>query len=95
MLAAALVEAAAATAEEDPLAWELAAGGFRDTSRVAASDPTMMLDILATNRDEALRALRHAQGQLERLARLLEEGDLKALRRAIEAARNRRMEVLT
>jgi len=95
MLAAALVEAAAATAEEDPLAWELAAGGFRDTSRVAASDPTMMLDILATNRDEALRALRHAQGQLERLARLLEEGDLKALRRAIEAARNRRMEVLS
>ncbi len=94
MLASALVEAAAATAEGDPLAWELAAGGFRDTSRVAASDPTMMLDILATNRDEVLRALREARGQLDRLTRLLEEGDLEALHRAIEVARNRRMEIL-
>lgn len=94
MLASALVEAAAATTEGDPLAWELAAGGFRDTSRVAASDPTMMLDILATNRDEVLRALREARGQLDRLTRLLEEGDLEGLRAAIEAARNRRMEIL-
>ncbi len=94
MLASALVEAAAATSEGDPLAWELAAGGFRDTSRVAASDPTMMLDILATNRDEVLRALREARGQLDRLTRLLEEGDLEALHRAIEVARNRRMEIL-
>ena len=31
--------------------WRLAAGGFRDTSRVAASDVRMMLDILLTNRE--------------------------------------------
>jgi len=93
MLASALVEAAAAITEGDPLAWQLAAGGFRDTTRVAASDPTMMLDILATNRDEVLRALREARGQLDHLARLLEDGDLEALRAAIEAARIRRMEI--
>jgi prephenate dehydrogenase len=93
MLASALVEAAAAVAEGDPLAWQLAAGGFYDTSRLAASDPTMMLDILATNRDEVLRALREARGQLDYLARLLEDGDLETLRAAIEAARNRRMEI--
>ena len=93
MVASALVEAAAAVAEGDPVAWELAAGGFRDTSRVAASDPTMMLDILATNRDEVLRALHAVQGQLALLARLLEEGDLEALGAAITAARNRRREI--
>lgn len=94
LLASALVEAAVATCEGDALAWELAAGGFRDTSRVAASDPTMMLDILATNRDEVLRALREARGQLDRLTRLLEEGDLEALRTAMETTRNRRREIL-
>jgi len=93
MVAVALMEAAAAVAEEDPLTWQLAAGGFRDTTRLAASDPTMMLDILATNRDEVLRALGEARGQLDRLAHLLEEGDLEALRGAIEDARQRRMEV--
>ncbi|MGC8781115.1 MAG: prephenate dehydrogenase, partial [Anaerolineae bacterium] len=40
--AAALV--AAVDAAGDPLAWSLAASGFRDTTRVAASDVDMMLD---------------------------------------------------
>ena len=34
----------------DGLAWSLAASGFRDTSRLAAADVDMMLDILLTNR---------------------------------------------
>ena len=36
------------------LAWALAASGFRDTTRVAASDVDMMLDILLTNREAVL-----------------------------------------
>jgi prephenate dehydrogenase len=47
-VAVALVNAV--IAGNEPLAWALAASGFRDTSRVAASDVDMMLDILLTNR---------------------------------------------
>ncbi|RME42725.1 MAG: prephenate dehydrogenase, partial [Chloroflexi bacterium] len=50
LTAVTLVEAAAEVADEDALLWPLAASGFRDTSRLAASDVTMMYDILGTNR---------------------------------------------
>ena len=39
---------------DDAAVWDLAAGGFRDTSRVAASDTRMFLDILMTNRPAVL-----------------------------------------
>ena len=55
LAAAGLVNAVAAG--NDPLAWALAASGFRDTTRVAASDVQMMLDILMTNRDAVLEWL--------------------------------------
>lgn len=71
LLACALVGTADATTSADPAAWEIVAGGFRDTSRVAGSDVTMMLDILLTNREEVLRAVETYQAQLSGLARLL------------------------
>jgi prephenate dehydrogenase len=57
LLACALVGAAETTASTDPMVWDVAASGFRDTSRLAASDVTMMLDILLTNRGAVLEAL--------------------------------------
>ena len=93
MLATALVNAADALAGDDPLIWQLAASGFRDTTRVAAGSIPMMLDILATNRGPVLDALREAQAQLGFLGRCLEENDMSALRAALEAARDRRTEV--
>ena len=49
LLSATLVATIANQAGADSAYWELAAGGFRDTSRLAASDVTMMGDILSTN----------------------------------------------
>lgn len=46
LLAATLLE----TAGADPDAMELAAGSFRDLTRVASSDPAMWVDIIALNR---------------------------------------------
>ncbi len=46
--ASGLVQAAAQSASW-PVARELAAGGFRDTTRVASGDPAMMLDICGAN----------------------------------------------
>jgi prephenate dehydrogenase len=89
-LACALTAAVAASAEEDPTAWELAASGFRDTSRLAASDVTMMVDILLTNRDAVLDAVGDCRKELDDLARLLEDGDEEGLRGRLRALRESR-----
>lgn len=86
LVAAALVRAAADVATQDPLAWTLAASGFRDTSRLAASDVTMMLDILVTNRAPVLEMLRRYQEHLDSLTILLAEGDEEGLRATLEQA---------
>jgi len=91
MLAVTLLNAVEALAPDDPIVWRLAAGGFRDTSRVAGSDLTMMLDILVTNRGQVLEGLGQAQAQLSALARCLEKEDLAGLRAMLVAARDRRV----
>jgi prephenate dehydrogenase len=70
--------------------WQVMAGGFRDTSRVAASDVTMWLDILLTNADAVLNAVRDFQFQLDQFTAMLERKDeagLKAFMAQAAAAR--------
>lgn len=54
---------------------QLAAGSYRDTSRVSAHDPRMYGDILLTNRDNVLAAVRRAKAVLDELEIALETGD--------------------
>ena len=91
LLACALVATADATTSADPAAWEIVAGGFRDTSRVAGSDVTMMVDILLTNREEVLKAVEAYQAQLGGLARLVEAGDEEELRTVLSVIREERL----
>jgi prephenate dehydrogenase len=91
LLACGLVATADALTSPDPAAWEIVAGGFRDTSRVAGSDVTMMVDILMTNRDEVQKSVYAFQDQLASLACLVEAGDEGALRAALTAIRAERM----
>ena len=88
LLACALVGAAKTVASADPAVWEVAASGFRDTSRLAASDVTMMLDILLTNREAVVEALGTCDAQLQHLARLVASGDEESLRAALSAIRD-------
>jgi len=74
LLACALVQTADATTSDDPAAWEIVAGGFRDTSRVAGSDVHMMLDILTTNRTAVLRSAKAFRNGFDRLVELIETG---------------------
>jgi prephenate dehydrogenase len=90
MLAVALVLAAAEVGAKDPMVWELAASGFRDTSRLAASDVNMMLDILLTNRAAVGDALRQAAAHLGQLADLIAAGDEETLRARLGAAHDQR-----
>jgi prephenate dehydrogenase len=92
LLACALVGAAETTASTDPAMWDVVASGFRDTSRLAASDVTMMLDILLTNRGAVLEALGTCDAQLRHLARLVASGDEESLRAALSAIRDRKLQ---
>jgi prephenate dehydrogenase len=87
LVACALVDA---VSREMPDALPIAARGFKDTTRIAAGDPTMWQEIFLANRAplaEALGAFRRALADLERL---VERGDPDALEAAlarIKAAR--------
>lgn len=91
LAAVALVRAT--QARNDPMLWEVAASGFRDTTRVAAGDVTMFLDILLTNRTAILDTLATFQGELEHLYHLIETGDEDTLRAALEAPQRQRAQM--
>ena len=71
VLAYALVETVAKTQSVDQI-FEFAAGGFRDSSRVASSDPTMWRDICLDNKDAILDVLKSYREKLSQLERLIE-----------------------
>ncbi len=90
LIATALVHTVSDSGTEDPAVWNLAAGGFRDTSRVAASDTQMFLDILVTNRDAVLAQMDTLSGHLQELRTLLAENDEDSLRRKLSCSQSTR-----
>lgn len=71
IVAGALMHVAAATAAS----LDLAAGSFRDLTRVAASDPAMWEAILDANRDEVVSAIQSLRVSLEHVERLVGDRD--------------------
>jgi cyclohexadieny/prephenate dehydrogenase len=55
------------------------AGGFRDFTRIAASDPTMWRDVFLSNRDAVLEMLQRFTEDLTALQRAIRVGDGQAL----------------
>ncbi len=58
---------------------KFSAGGFRDFTRIAASDPTMWRDIFLSNKDAVLEMLGAFQEDLSKLTRAIRRGDGEAL----------------
>ena len=90
LIACALVATAEQAAKRDPVLWDVAASGFRDTSRLSASSVTMMLDILLTNKEAVLEMIAAYDMQMHTLARLLEAQAEEELRAGLMAVCNRR-----
>jgi 3-phosphoshikimate 1-carboxyvinyltransferase len=67
-------------------------GGFRDFSRIGASDPVMWSGIFAGNAPALLAALDEFEGHLSEFRQAIEAGDLDRCRRLIAEARARRTE---
>ncbi|HEX9713273.1 MAG TPA: prephenate dehydrogenase/arogenate dehydrogenase family protein [Actinomycetota bacterium] len=65
----------------------LAAGGFRDVTRIAASNPEIWVDICRENGPAIVEALERMASELLHLRDLVEQDDLEALRHALGAAR--------
>ncbi|MFP4181322.1 MAG: prephenate dehydrogenase [Thiohalospira sp.] len=91
LLAYALVDSLARRDDNDEV-FDFAAGGFRDFTRIASSDPVMWHDICRANREALLPALAGFRAELQRLETAVAEGDsdylLTVFRRA-KAARDR------
>ena len=93
LLACTLVKTADATTSADPAAWDIVAGGFRDTSRVAGSDVSMFTDILLTNKDHVLQALAAFGEQLEILTEMVASEDEEKMRAILTCVREKRIEM--
>ena len=65
----------------------LSAGGFRDTTRVAAGDPELWAAIFRANRDEVLAAVDRFVGRMGLFRTLLEAGDGAGLVRWLAEAK--------
>jgi prephenate dehydrogenase len=84
VVAAALAAAAVA---DDPGVLELAAGGFRDTTRVAGGSPGLWCEILMENRAAVLAALAGFEAAAAGFRAALAAGDAAALTTMLEAGR--------
>jgi prephenate dehydrogenase len=87
-LAAVALTQVVAEADERELLMLLAAGGFRDLTRVASGSPRMSRDMVVANRAAVRDAARRFASALERLAAQLEEPE--SLLEAAEGAKRTR-----
>jgi prephenate dehydrogenase len=74
----------------EPGAFDVAARGFRDTTRIAAADPTMWEEIFLANREAMAASLAAFREALADLEHLVARGDRVALRAAIARIKARR-----
>ncbi len=91
MVAALLVNMASSQVGQQANWLSLAAGGFRDTTRIAASSPDIWLDICLENKDALVDNLRGFSDSLNKLIELIEEGNTAELREVLTKARKLRL----
>lgn len=94
VLAFALANTVTAKQNDNPLTAQLAATGFRDTTRLAASDPQLWTDICLANRDAVLTAIAEFERQLRVLKFALADGDAESFTAALRAANEGRAQIV-
>lgn len=72
--------------------FRFAAGGFRDFTRIASSDPVMWRDICLGNRDEVMVMMKKFRDEMEIMYRALEDNDGEQLKEIFERAKKVRDE---
>jgi prephenate dehydrogenase len=90
LLSFALVSELAARPNAEEI-FNLAGGGFRDFTRIAASHPEMWRDIFLANRDALLAELSAYEQELARYRSLIEQADADGIERVLDVAREARV----
>ncbi|MDD4915799.1 MAG: prephenate dehydrogenase/arogenate dehydrogenase family protein [Methylococcales bacterium] len=74
--------------------FKYAAGGFKDFSRIASSDPTMWLDICLANKQEIMPLIRQYRAELSRIEQMLADDQAQQLFETFAYARDARQRFL-
>jgi prephenate dehydrogenase len=91
LTAVTLMRLAEGRSQEHGALLRLAAGGFRDMTRIAAGHPAIWPDICAQNRDAIIDVLDELIGSLTSVRRIVADGDRDALMERLERARAARL----
>jgi len=86
LVAGALMNEATVVAEEDAVLLQLAAGGFRDMTRIAAGDPAIWPDILVENAHAISSTLQNLENRLRSLRLAIEAADRSQLSETLAQA---------
>lgn len=89
MLAFSLVSHLSKMNDQDEI-FSYAAGGFRDFTRIASSDPVMWRDICLANSEALLELIEGYQHELDLVARAIREHDAEALHERFRDAKHTR-----
>ena len=87
VVAYALIRTLPILAEEGRQLLQFSAGGLRDFTRIAASDPVMWRDILLRNRKEVLEAMANFQEVLQRFEEMINMQDAAGLKEEFQQAK--------
>ncbi len=80
--------------DEQEEIFKYAAGGFKDFTRIASSDPKMWMDICLANRDEIVPLIHQLQDELQIIADLLQHNEGQQLFDKFTYAKNARQRFL-
>lgn len=87
IVAAALLNNAAQIEEHNKYVFPFAAGGFRDTTRIASGSPDMWRDICLTNKDKILETIDTFDENIKKFRDAVEAGSGKDIYNLFETAR--------
>jgi prephenate dehydrogenase len=93
LVAASLVHQLDKEEKENPFVRQLAAGGFRDTTRIASSNPEMWRDITTQNNGMIIQQLDNWMQEMSRLKTLLANNEPKSIEQYFKQAKEVRDEL--
>lgn len=93
ILAFALVDMLGRKDEQSEI-FKYAAGGFKDFTRIASSDPTMWLDICSANKNEIIPLIQQLKEELSKIESTLKNNDSQQLFETFTYAKNARQRFL-
>lgn len=95
LIAASLVNQVASMEEQEPIVTDMAAGGFRDITRIASSNPIMWRDILLHNKEVLLSLLTAWETEMKEVKHLIERSDEEKIHHYFIRAKSFRDELPT